>query len=109
MRTKFVAKETYRGLSRNITMTIALILTITISLSLFGVAFLAQRQAHTMKDYWYDKVEVSVFMCGTIYSEKCPNSVTNAQRDNIRTTLESLPGVEKVYYESNNYNCVFFL
>ena len=102
MRARFLAKETYRGVSRNITMTLALILTVAISLSLFGVGFLVQRQANTMKDYWYDKVELSVFLCGGVSSsEKCPTAVTQDQRDNIRMTLESLPGVQKVYYESN--------
>jgi cell division transport system permease protein len=79
------------GLRRNLTMTIAVIVTVAISLSLAGAGLLIGRQVATMKGYWYDKVEVSVFL---------NNDVTPADRDAINAKLHDLRLVERVYYES---------
>jgi cell division transport system permease protein len=101
-KTLFLAQEATRGLRKNMTMTIALILTVMVSLSLFGTGLLVQRQVTTMKDYWYDKVELSVFLCGPgAGSSVCPAQVTGKQRDTVRETLEANPGVASVYYESS--------
>ena len=35
-----------------------------VSLLLLGVGILAQKQVSTMKAYWYDRVQVSIFLCG---------------------------------------------
>ena len=58
-----------------------------------------------MKDYWYDRVQVSIFLCGTDSdAASCANGpVTEAQRDQIRADLNSpqLNGyVKHVYYET---------
>ena len=63
MRARFVLSEVGNGLRRNLTMTIAVIITVGVSLALFGVALLVRSQVDTMKDFWYDKVEVSIFLC----------------------------------------------
>ena len=102
MRAGFVFSEVRIGLRRNLTMTFAVIITVAISLTLLGVGLLANSQVRVMKDYWYDKIEVSVFLCGTLSeSPSCSGGpVTAAQRTSIQNDLESLPVVEKVYYES---------
>jgi len=55
-----------------------------------------------MKDYWYDKIEVSVFLCGTLSeSPSCASGpVSQEQRDQIKLDIEALPVVDTVYYES---------
>ena len=63
MRARFVFSEVGNGLRRNLTMTIAVIITVGVSLALFGVALLVRSQVDTMKDFWFDKVEVSIFLC----------------------------------------------
>src|SRR4051794_15625901 len=83
--------ETWLGLVRNLSMTVALILTVTISLSLLGGALLASKQINTMKDFWFDKIQVSVFLS---------KDVTQTQREQISKELEQLPQVEQVFYES---------
>ena len=56
-----------------------------------------------MKDYWYDKIEVSVFLCGPLSdSASCTGVVTDAQRLEIQRDLDALPVVETVYYESQS-------
>ena len=103
MRAQFVASEVGNGLRRNLTMTIAVIITVAVSLGLFGAALLVRAQVSTMKDFWYDKVEVSIFLCSK--GSEAPScggeAVTNAQRDQIKADLESLkPLVAEIFYES---------
>ena len=63
MRATFVTSEVGAGLRRNLTMTFAVIITVAVSLALFGVSLLVRAQVTTMQDFWYDKVEVSIFLC----------------------------------------------
>ena len=103
MRATFVASEVGGGLRRNLTMTLAVIITVAVSLGLFGASLLVRAQVGTMKDFWYDKVEVSIFLCGKgSDTPSCSGGeVTQAQRDQIKADLEALrPLVEDIYYES---------
>jgi cell division transport system permease protein len=104
MRVRFVLGEVLTGIRRNLTMTVAVVITVAVSLALFGAGLMVRSQVDLMKDYWYDKVQVSVFMCGTTSTViSCAQGpVTQAQREEIRADLESLqPLVEEVYYESS--------
>ena len=49
MRFRFVLGEVWTGLRRNLTMTIALIVTIAVSLALFGAGLLVRQQVAQMK------------------------------------------------------------
>jgi cell division transport system permease protein len=102
MRAGFLFKEVRIGLRRNLTMTFAVIVTVAISLSLLGIGLLSNSQVSAMKDYWYDKIEVSVFLCGSLSeSPTCAAGVvTQEQRTSIKADLENLPVVQSVFYES---------
>jgi cell division transport system permease protein len=63
MRAQFVVSEIGVGLRRNLTMTFAVIVSVALSLALFGGSLLMSDQVSTMKGYWYDKVNVSIFLC----------------------------------------------
>jgi cell division transport system permease protein len=90
------------GLRRNLTMTFAVMITVAISLSLLGIGLLANSQVRVMKDYWYDKIEVSIFLCGSLSeSASCGTGViTQEQKIDIQRDLKTLPVVAEVYYES---------
>jgi len=102
MRAGFLFSEVRIGLRRNLTMTFAVVVTTAISLSLLGIGLLANSQVNAMKDYWYDKIEVSVFLCGSLSeSPSCSGGVvTPEQRTSIKSDLEALPVVQSVFYES---------
>jgi cell division transport system permease protein len=102
MRAGFLFSEVKIGLRRNLQMTFAVMITVAISLTLLGIGLLANSQVRVMKDYWYDKIEVSVFLCGALSdTPSCASGpVTAAQRTSIQNDLQALPVVEKVYYES---------
>ena len=110
MRPRLILGEAATGLRRNVTMSVAAVLVIAIALSLFGVALLIRQQINVMKGYWYDKVEVSIFLCGdTSDAPSCTDgAVTDAQREQIQSDLQSLPQVEKVYYESKEQAYTLF-
>jgi cell division transport system permease protein len=102
MRASFVLSEIGIGLRRNLTMTIAGVVTVAISLAIFGAGLLAQRQVSAMKDFWYDKVEVSIYLCGDqSKGANCNGSaVTLDQRNALLQEVTANPLVQKVYYES---------
>ena len=104
MRARFLLSEVRIGLRRNLTMTFAVIVTTAISLSLLGIGLLSNSQVNAMKDYWYDKIEVSVYLCGSLSeSPSCAGGVVNAeQRLGIKNDLEALPVVQSVFYESQS-------
>jgi cell division transport system permease protein len=104
MRAGFLFSEVRIGLRRNLTMTFAVIVTTAISLSLLGIGLLSNAQVNAMKDYWYDKIEVSVYLCGSLSeSPSCAGGVvTPEQRLAIKTDLDALPVVQSVFYESQS-------
>jgi cell division transport system permease protein len=102
MRATFILSEIGIGLRRNLTMTLAMIITTGVSLAFLGAAVLFNQQVNVSKDFWYDKVEVSVFLCGEVSNApSCAGGeVTQAQRDQIRQDLDAMPQVQRIYYES---------
>ena len=104
MRAGFLLSEVRIGLRRNLTMTFAVIVTTAISLSLLGIGLLSNAQVNAMKDYWYDKIEVSVYLCGSLsQSPSCAGGVISPeQRMSIKSDLDALPVVQSVFYESQS-------
>jgi cell division transport system permease protein len=99
---QYLAGEIGTGLRRNVTMTVAVVVTVAISLALFGAALLIRAQAETMKDYWYDKIEISVFLCNDFDTgATCASGAVSAeQRATIEATLQENAQVEQVFPES---------
>ncbi|MEU3512333.1 permease-like cell division protein FtsX [Streptomyces longwoodensis] len=106
MRAQFVLSEIGVGLRRNLTMTFAVIVSVALSLALFGGSLLMSDQVNTMKGYWYDKVNVSVFLCNKSDAESDPHcakgAVTEDQKKEILTDLKKMAVVDTVTYESQD-------
>ena len=102
MRAKFVMSEVRIGLRRNVTMTFAVMITVAISLTVLGIGLLANSQVRVMKDYWYDKIQVSIFLCDPLSSSaSCAGgAVTQAQINQIQSDIQALPVVQNVYFEN---------
>ena len=103
MRLQFILSEIWIALRRNMSMAISVALVTMVSVLFLGLGVLAQRQVVTMKDYWYDRVQVSIFLC-TARSD-LPNcsagAVTDAQRKELRSQLAAMsPLVKNVFPES---------
>lgn len=89
MRLNFVFTEVAAGLRRNLTMTIAMIMTTAISLAFFGAGLLVAQQIGDMKELYYDKLEVSIYL---------QDEVTPAQREAVTSQLDGSPEVESYQY-----------
>jgi len=105
MRLQFILSEIGLGLRRNLSMTISVILVTFVSLMFVGSAALLQTQIGKMKDDWYDKVEVSVFLCPQNSTEPtcASGEVTDDQKAQIRAALDApeiKPYVEHIYTET---------
>jgi cell division transport system permease protein len=103
MRLQFILSEIWVALRRNLSMSISVALVTMVSVLFLGLGVLAQRQVDTMKDYWYDRVQVSIFLCTA--SSDLPNcaagAVTATQREEIRSQLDAMkPLVKNVFPES---------
>ena len=105
MRLRFILSETFKGLTRNLAMTVSVILVAFISLLFVGASALLQAQISTMKGDWYDKVEVSVYMCPASSSgAACPDGeATQEQIDAVESFINSdalKPYVKSYTFES---------
>ncbi|GHE94335.1 cell division protein FtsX [Streptomyces longispororuber] len=104
MRAQFVLSEIGVGLRRNLTMTFAVIVSVALSLALFGGSLLMRDQVSTMKGYWYDKVNVSIFLCNKADAEQDPKcakgAVTNEQKEQILADLKKMSVVDTVQHET---------
>ena len=102
MRVQFVLQEIWIGLRRNMTMTISLVITVAIAMALFGTGLLLRQQVDASKSYWYDKIEVSIFLCAKTSSNPAcqKRDVTDQQRQALQATLKKMPQVSAVEYEN---------
>ncbi len=102
MRASVVLSEVGQGLRRNIGLTVAVILTVLVAGVLGGLSLMLHKQVDTMKDYWYDKVEVSIYLCSdqSQFDGCQAKSVTEQQRKDIEADLNSNALVEAWFYES---------
>jgi cell division transport system permease protein len=103
MRAQFVLQEVWTGLRRNLTMTIALIVVVAISLSLLGTGLLFVKQVNNTRTYWQGKVQLSIYLCTTTsVSPQCHQNgpATTAEKTQIQSDLKALPQVQRVFYES---------
>jgi cell division transport system permease protein len=90
-RWKYVLTEVLTGLWRNVTMTVAMIITMAVSLTMLGASLLLYLQVNDMRDFYYDKIEVSIFLKADI---------TQDQRSSLQNDLQNDALVQSVIYES---------
>jgi cell division transport system permease protein len=91
MRVKYVLSEVATGLWRNVTMTIAMMITMAVSLTMLGASLLLYLHVNKMKDYYFARVEVSIFL---------KDQITDEQRESLKNDLNSNPLVQRSTYVS---------
>jgi len=93
MRAKYVLSEVFLGLWRNVTMTIAMIITMAVSLSMLGASLLLYWKVQDMQNYFYTRVEMSVFL---------KSDITQEQTAQLKSELNADDRVQSIHYESKN-------
>ncbi len=106
MRLSTVFREAVSGLRRNVAMVVSIILVTFLSLTFVGTASLLQMQVAQMKNYWYDKAEVAVYLCSTISpANACPQG--QASEDIKNAVIAKLnedtlkPFIRNFYFEDH--------
>lgn len=105
MRLRFILSETGKGLARNKMIAVAVVIVTYVSLLFVGVAALAQIQVNQMRDEWYGRIEVSIYMCAAGDQAANCNGVaaTEEEIEAVRQRLASdelAPYVDTVYEET---------
>jgi cell division transport system permease protein len=92
----FLFNEVLTGLRRNVTMTIAMILTAAISIGLFGGGLLVVRLAEHSRNIYLDRVETQVFLTNDISANdpRCDGDACKA----LRSQIEARNDVKSVRY-----------
>lgn len=102
MRAQFVMSEVGISLRRNVTMTVASMVTIAISLTLLGVAFVIREGSDRLQSALINQLRVSVYLdyqCGT--PNATPSAcLTSSERNNVLKTLQDLPQIKSIKYIS---------
>src|ERR1700760_3809789 len=91
LRFKYVLNEVLVGLWRNVTMTVAMIITMSVSLTMLGASVLMYLQVDRMKTFYYGEIEVSIFL---------REDITDAQSQAILQTINNSPLVASKQFES---------
>ncbi len=102
MQLRYVFSETGTGLRRNGSMSIALVVTIFVSLTLVGMGLLLNSQADKAERYWGSKLQITVFMCNqNSTTPTCKDGeVTAAQKAAIKKVVDTHPEVASSYFQS---------
>lgn len=98
MKLGFVLREAFRGLGRNFTMTIALVITTAISLALLATGFLVTKMTEETKDIYLDRVEVMIQLDEdtSATDEDCSSEACRE----VRELLDGADGVDSVTFRS---------
>lgn len=96
MRFGFLINEVLTGLRRNVTMTVAMILTTAISIGLFGGGLLVVRLADQSRDIYLDRVETQVFLTNDV-SANDPNCDADPCKA-LRSQIEARDDVRSVRF-----------
>ncbi|SDS35271.1 permease-like cell division protein FtsX [Corynebacterium timonense] len=94
----FIVREGVRGLGRNITMTIALVITTALSLTLVGAGIMISQATADTKDLYLDRVEVMVELDESISVNDADCSSPECQE--VRDQLQADDRVEQVTFRS---------
>jgi cell division transport system permease protein len=100
MRASFVFSEVLTGLRRNVTMTVAMILTTMISLLLLGGGLLVVRMIDKTQSVYEDKLQVNVYLTNDISAND--KGCTAEPCKGLRSDLETDPAVESVTFENRD-------
>ena len=88
MQLRYVFSETGTGLRRNVSMSVALIVTIFVSLTLVGMGLLLNAQADKAEKFWGSKLQITVFMCNQ--NSKTTDLRRRGRRRQQKTAIKSV-------------------
>ena len=101
MQLRYVLTELTHGLRRNVSMHVAVVLTLFVTLALVGAGVLLKLQADKAEEYWGSQLQITVFLCKTNDDNpRCRGEVTPAQRTQVQQVVDASPQVADWRMES---------
>jgi cell division transport system permease protein len=101
MQLRYVFTELGHGLRRNLSMHIAVILTLFVSLTLVGLGVLLNQEAQRTAAHWGSQLQITVYLCKAQDSNPaCTSEVTAAQKTAIEKVVSANPEVLTYHAES---------
>ncbi len=102
MQLRYVFSELGQGLRRNLSMHLAVVLTLFVSLTLVGLGVMFNQQASKAAEHWGNQLQITVYLCRVNDSNPvCPSSVTDAQKAEISAVVEENPEVDGFNFETS--------
>jgi cell division transport system permease protein len=106
MKLGFVFGEVAQGLRRNISMVVSIVLVTLVSLTFVGTALLLQFQIGQMKNYWYERAQVAIYLCtNSSPSAACPQGEASTD---VKTAVQNRldgqllkPYIKRYYFEDH--------
>jgi cell division transport system permease protein len=101
MQLRYVFTELGQGLRRNLSMHIAVVLTLFVSLTLVGLGLLLNQQADRAAQHWGSQLQITVWLCkDKDDNPACTGEVTETQKAAIEKVVEENPEVAGYHAES---------
>ena len=101
MQLRYVFSELGQGLRRNLSMHIAVVLTLFVSLTLVGLGLLLNQQADKAAQHWGSQLQITVWLCkDKDDNPACTGEVTDTQKTAIEKVVEENPEVAAYHAES---------
>jgi cell division transport system permease protein len=98
---RYTLTELGQGLRRNISMHVAVILTLFVSLTLVGLGVLLSQQADKAAEHWGSELQITVWLCKERdTSPSCVAEVTDAQKAAIEKVVQDNPEVAGYHFET---------
>lgn len=100
MRASFVMSGVGQGLRRNVLMSVALIVITFVSLYFLAGSLLTSKEIDKFRQKYEDKLNVSVYLCGSTQDKPCPHPVTAAEKAALNAKMAADPQVESHVFRS---------
>lgn len=102
MQLRYVFTELGQGLRRNLSMHVAVVLTLFVSLTLVGAGVLLRDQAGLVEDRFGNEFEIAVTLCrdNDRSNPACAAEATQAQIDAVQQVIDDSPQVESSRFET---------
>ena len=103
MQLTYVFSELGNGLRRNVSMTVAVVVTLFVSLTLVGLGLLLNAQADKAEKFWGDRLQITVFMCtdNSTGATCIDGKATPAQKAAVVDVLKSSAEVKSFQFEDS--------
>jgi cell division transport system permease protein len=103
MQFRYVLSELRQGLRRNLSMHIAVVLILFVSMTLVGLGVLMKQQSGIATRYLGNQLQVTVYLCRDgDANPACAGEVTDEQKQRVEQTIKDNPEVSSYRYESQD-------